>query len=155
MADGRFLQDDPRLPRCDDPQDRLGRQPLKDGVIPLVDCPAELGLPLALVDLGVPELLPGGGHQLLLVLLGDPRPEGRDRPVARVLADVVEGYVSAEAAARDYGVVVRCTAAPGSLVVLPEDWAVDEAATAALRAERGDAPTTSAMVDSTPTPRDR
>ena len=29
-----------------------------------------------------------------------------DREVERVAADVVEGYVSAEAAARDYGVVV-------------------------------------------------
>jgi len=77
--------------------------------------------------------LPGGGG----------REHPFDRPVARVLADVVEGYVSAEAAARDYGVVVRCTAPPGSLVVLPEDWAVDEAATAALRAERGGAPSRS------------
>jgi N-methylhydantoinase B len=46
-----------------------------------------------------------------------------ERPAERVAFDVVEGYVSAEAAASDYGVVVD--AATGK---------IDEAATAKLRA---------------------
>ncbi|HEY7067632.1 MAG TPA: hydantoinase B/oxoprolinase family protein [Chloroflexota bacterium] len=47
-----------------------------------------------------------------------------ERPAERVAADVREGYVSAESARRDYGVVLD-----------PRTFAVDEAATAALRAE--------------------
>ncbi|WP_198376647.1 hydantoinase B/oxoprolinase family protein [Neoroseomonas rubea] len=46
-----------------------------------------------------------------------------DRPAERVLEDVLGGFVSADAAARDYGVAIR-------------DGAVDAAATAALRAQR-------------------
>ncbi|MBP0465362.1 hydantoinase B/oxoprolinase family protein [Roseomonas sp. PWR1] len=46
-----------------------------------------------------------------------------DRPPARVLEDVLGGFVSTDAAARDYGVAIR-------------DGAVDAAATAALRAHR-------------------
>jgi N-methylhydantoinase B len=53
---------------------------------------------------------------------GDPL----DRPPARVLEDVLDEYVSAEAARRDYGVVLR-----GSLEAL--DLEVDEAGTSALR----------------------
>jgi N-methylhydantoinase B len=66
-------------------------------------------------------MTPGGGGY------GDPLL----RPVAAVLDDVLDGYVSPEAALRDYGVVVL-------------DGAVDEAATAATRAgmaaSRGPAP---------------
>lgn len=51
-----------------------------------------------------------------------------DREASRVAADVAGGYVSAEAAERDYGVVIR-------------DGAVDEAETQARRADR--APVTS------------
>jgi N-methylhydantoinase B len=54
----------------------------------------------------------GGGY-------GDPL----ERDVARVLSDVIDGYVSVAGAATHYGVVIR-------------DGAVDEAATAALRAQR-------------------
>ena len=46
-----------------------------------------------------------------------------DRPAADVLADVQGGFVSAEAAARDYGVAIR-------------DGAIDTARTATLRASR-------------------
>lgn len=56
---------------------------------------------------------PGGGGR------GDPL----EREVDRVAQDVRRGYLSAEAATRDYGVVLR-------------DGAVDEAATAALRGAR-------------------
>ncbi len=45
-----------------------------------------------------------------------------DRPAAEVLADVLDGFVSEAAALRDYGVVI-------------DEDAVDEAATAARRAE--------------------
>jgi N-methylhydantoinase B len=51
---------------------------------------------------------------------GDPL----DRDPEQVRADVIEGYVSLEGARRDYG------------VVLGKDHAIDEAATARLRAER-------------------
>jgi N-methylhydantoinase B/oxoprolinase/acetone carboxylase alpha subunit len=57
----------------------------------------------------------GGGH-------GDPL----TRDAERVLADVREGFVSAEAAARDYGVVVRHEGAA---------WTIDQVATDQRRAE--------------------
>ncbi|MCB9151223.1 MAG: hydantoinase B/oxoprolinase family protein [Caldilineaceae bacterium] len=66
---------------------------------------------------------PGGG--------GYGAPGQRD-PQA-VLADVVNGYVSIEGAARDYGVVIRFTGELDSLVRLPEHYAVDAAATQELR----------------------
>ncbi|MDR7481997.1 MAG: hydantoinase B/oxoprolinase family protein [Armatimonadota bacterium] len=69
---------------------------------------------------------PGGGGY------GDPF----EREPERVLHDVVYGYVTPEAAARDYGVVVRFTGQPDELVRLPEQWEIDAAATAALRARR-------------------
>jgi len=59
---------------------------------------------------------PGGGG------LGNPRL----RDPAKVLADIKEGYVSAEAASRDYGVVVTRNG---------RDWHIDETATAKLRSE--------------------
>ena len=65
--------------------------------------------------------LPGGGGY------GDPFARAR-----AVLDDVVYGYVSIEAAARDYGVVVRYPGAPDQLVRLPEHYAVDEEETARL-----------------------
>lgn len=46
-----------------------------------------------------------------------------DRPAAKVLSDVLDGFVSVEAAARHYGVIIR-------------EGVLDEAATAAARAER-------------------
>jgi N-methylhydantoinase B len=56
------------------------------------------------------------------------------RPVEAVLADVVSGYVSIEAAACDYGVVVRYVGKVDQLVRLPEHYVVDEEETARLRA---------------------
>ncbi|HYC82489.1 MAG TPA: hydantoinase B/oxoprolinase family protein, partial [Solirubrobacterales bacterium] len=50
----------------------------------------------------------GGGY-------GDPR----ERDPARVLADVLEGYVSREAAERDYGVALEGDASAGTLAVNP------------------------------------
>jgi N-methylhydantoinase B len=58
--------------------------------------------------------LPGGAGY------GDPL----ERPPARVAADVADGIIAREAAARDYG------------VVLTSDAAADEAATAKMRAQR-------------------
>ncbi|MEZ4711220.1 MAG: hydantoinase B/oxoprolinase family protein [Caldilineaceae bacterium] len=69
---------------------------------------------------------PGGG--------GYGAPFQRD-PLA-VLADVVNGYVSIEGAARDYGVAVRFMGEPDSLVRLPGHYAVDEAATRELRSSK-------------------
>jgi N-methylhydantoinase B len=68
--------------------------------------------------------LPGGGGY------GSPF----ERPVTAVLADVVEGYVSVTAAREIYGVEVRYLGEADTLVRLPEDYAVDEAQTARLRA---------------------
>ena len=66
---------------------------------------------------------PGGGGY------GDPF--GRDPE--RVREDVIAGYVSPEAAASDYGVVVRFTGGADEKVRLPEQWVLDEVATQELR----------------------
>jgi N-methylhydantoinase B len=70
--------------------------------------------------------LPGGG--------GYGNPFERD-PQA-VLTDVIAGYVSAEAAERDYGVRVRYLGTPGQLVRLPKHYAIDVAVTEELRKTR-------------------
>jgi N-methylhydantoinase B len=67
--------------------------------------------------------LPGGGGY------GDPLE--RDRKL--VLEDVANGYVSIEAAARDYGVIVCYLGKADQLVRLPEHYLIDEAATSHLR----------------------
>jgi N-methylhydantoinase B len=77
-------------------------------------------------DTIVDTALPGGGGY------GDPLL----RDPEAVLADVVDGYVSLEAAARDYGVVIRSTKRPDEIVSLPRHFAIDLEATAALRADR-------------------
>jgi N-methylhydantoinase B len=55
------------------------------------------------------------------------------RPAALVLHDVINGYVSLEAAEREYGVVIRYTGSQDQLVRPPELYILDEEATAALR----------------------
>jgi N-methylhydantoinase B len=70
--------------------------------------------------------LPGGGGY------GDPF----EREPEAVLEDVLNGYVSIEAAKRDYGVVVLSTKRPDEQVSLPRHFSVDHAATAELRAAR-------------------
>ncbi|HYJ16649.1 MAG TPA: hydantoinase B/oxoprolinase family protein [Candidatus Limnocylindria bacterium] len=81
----------------------------------------------ALKDLAKGEVihvnLPGGGGY------GDPF----QRAPEKVLWDVIEGYVTAEAAERQYGVAVVYRGAADALVKLPEEWQVDMARTAALR----------------------
>lgn len=67
--------------------------------------------------------LPGGAGY------GDPLA----RPAEQVLADVVAGYVSPEAAAREYGVAVTDRGAPGRLVRMPAEFAVDATETGRLR----------------------
>jgi N-methylhydantoinase B len=69
---------------------------------------------------------PGGGGY------GDPR----TRDPQRLLDDVVNGYVSIEAAAREYGVVVRYLGGAGRLVRLPEHYAIDWDATRSIRSKR-------------------
>ena len=66
---------------------------------------------------------PGGGGY------GDPFQ--RDPELVR--QDVIAGYVSPAAAVKDYGVAVRFTGGQSELIRLPEQWVIDEAATAALR----------------------
>ncbi|MCA9878664.1 MAG: hydantoinase B/oxoprolinase family protein, partial [Thermomicrobiales bacterium] len=71
------------------------------------------------------------------VLLAPPGGAGYGDPFQRdpaaVLLDVVNGYVSLEAAQRDYGVAVRYLGTADQIVRTPADYAVDEAETARLR----------------------
>jgi N-methylhydantoinase B len=82
-------------------------------------------IPLA-PDAGVQLNLPGGGGY------GSPF----KRPVELVLRDVVNGYVSLEAAEREYSVVIRYQGSQDQLVRTPNLYTVDEAATTALRAAK-------------------
>jgi N-methylhydantoinase B len=68
--------------------------------------------------------LPGGGGY------GDPF----QRDPRAVLDEVVNGYVSVASAERDYGVVVRSRGRPGAVLVLPEEFTIDDEATRAARA---------------------
>ncbi len=72
------------------------------------------------------------------VVLSPPGGAGYGSPFARdphrVLDDVRAGYVSIEAAARDYGVAVVYHGTPDQLVRMPNLYTLDLAATAALRA---------------------
>jgi N-methylhydantoinase B len=83
---------------------------------------AKARVPLA-PDARVQLNLPGGGGY------GDPF----QRPVERVLNDVVNGYISLEAAERHYGVVIRYVGSQEQLVRPPESYVLDEAATKLLR----------------------
>jgi N-methylhydantoinase B len=84
----------------------------------------------SLVDLGAGDTvhvnLPGGGGY------GDPF----QRDSQRVLWDVIEGYITPEEAAKNYGVAVRYTGKPEELVKLPNCWMIDERKTAELRRNR-------------------
>jgi len=83
--------------------------------------------PKALIDLKPDDVvhinLPGGGGY------GDPF----ERDPERVLWDVVEGYITPEAAEKDYGVAVRYAGTSSDMVKLAKDWRVDDSKTAALR----------------------
>jgi N-methylhydantoinase B len=83
--------------------------------------------PKALLDLNVGDTvhvnLPGGGGY------GEPF----QRQLEKVLWDVIEGYVSPEAAENNYGVAVRYTGKPEDLVRLPDTWVIDHKKTAELR----------------------
>jgi N-methylhydantoinase B len=73
--------------------------------------------------------LPGGGGY------GDPF----RRPPELVLKDVINGYVSLEAADREYGVIIRYIGDQDQLVRPPELYVIDEAATKLRRAiKQGD-----------------
>jgi N-methylhydantoinase B len=58
------------------------------------------------------------------------------RDPAAVLDDVVNGYVSIEAARSDYGVAIRCHKRPEELVTLPEHFELDEEETSRLHQSR-------------------
>jgi N-methylhydantoinase B len=72
--------------------------------------------------------LPGGGGY------GAPF----EREPEWMLDDVINGYVSIEAAERDYGVVVRYLGEANHLVRLPEQYVIDWPATEGLRRSRQD-----------------
>jgi len=55
------------------------------------------------------------------------------RPAEQVLADVINAYVSIDAAEREYGVLVRYLGTEDQLVRLPEHYAIDWETTARLR----------------------
>jgi N-methylhydantoinase B len=67
--------------------------------------------------------LPGGGGY------GDPLA----RDPRAVLEDVVNGYVSLDAAEREYGVVIRCSRRADELIALPSQYEIDTEATRARR----------------------
>ena len=67
--------------------------------------------------------LPGGGGY------GNPL----QRSLKLVLNDVVNGYISLEAAEKEYGVIVRYLGEPDQIVRLPNLYIIDEEATASLR----------------------
>jgi N-methylhydantoinase B len=75
------------------------------------------------------------------VFLNPPGGGGYGEPLARdpqrVLEDIVNGYVSIEAAEREYGVVVRYLGTPDQLVRLPEHYRIDDEATARCRTRSG------------------
>ncbi|MEV7550293.1 hydantoinase B/oxoprolinase family protein [Amycolatopsis sp. NPDC089917] len=85
----------------------VGRFGLSEGA----DLPSKSRVNLRPDDV-VDVVLPGGGGY------GDPF----DREPEAVLADVVDGYVSVEAARELYGVEVTYHGEPGALVRLPEDY---------------------------------
>jgi N-methylhydantoinase B len=58
-----------------------------------------------------------------------------ERDPAAVLKDVLNGYVTLEAAARDYGVAILSTQRPDEQVSLPAHFSIDEPATQKLRAQ--------------------
>jgi N-methylhydantoinase B len=71
--------------------------------------------------------LPGGGGY------GNPF----QRPVEMVFNDVVNGYVSLEAAEREYGVVIRYLGSQNQLVRPPELYEIDDEATEKRRLPGG------------------
>jgi N-methylhydantoinase B len=81
----------------------------------------------ALVDLKPGDVvhinLPGGGGY------GHPF----ERTAEKVLWDVIEGYITAENAEREYGVAIRYNGNPDELVKLPDGWEIDRNKTAELR----------------------
>jgi N-methylhydantoinase B len=77
-------------------------------------------------DMRVQLNLPGGGGY------GNPF----DRDTHLVLEDVVNGYITIDAAESEYGVVVRFLGADDQLVRLPEHYAIDEEATRERRGAR-------------------
>ncbi len=74
-------------------------------------------------DASVQLNLPGGGGY------GNPH----HRSVAKVLDDVIKGYVSVDAARKHYGVAICYTGQPSQLVRLPEHYVIEEDATKKLR----------------------
>ena len=74
-------------------------------------------------DVAANVTLPGGGGYF----------SPFERDPERVLEDVAFGYVSLEAAERDYGVKINCAAKAGERVLLPEQYTLDLAETARLR----------------------
>ena len=77
-------------------------------------------------DVHVRLSLPGGGGY------GDPR----RRDAERVLVDVVDGYVSIEAARDEYGVAIEHIGAPDRLVRTPASFRIDWSETQRIRGEK-------------------
>jgi N-methylhydantoinase B len=81
----------------------------------------------AMVDLKAEDIvhvnLPGGGGY----------GSALERTPAKVLWDVIEGYLTPEEAEKSYGIVVRYTGESNALVKLPRDWEIDEEQTKIAR----------------------
>jgi N-methylhydantoinase B len=103
-----------------------GGAPGARGQFSVDDVPQPAKLLLTVPPSGTVQLdLPGGGGY------GDPF----ERAPAQVLRDVVDGYVSLEAAREQYGVAILFSGSVNQLVRLPEHFRVDDAATRALRSQ--------------------
>jgi N-methylhydantoinase B len=94
------------------------------------ECPQPKTIALVPPEARVRLDLPGGGGY------GDPL----ERDPELVFADVVDGYVSVEAAERDYGVVVEYLGRPDRLVRTPDLYRIDREATERIRAGTHRAP---------------
>ena len=70
--------------------------------------------------------LPGGGGYFSPL----------ERHPEKVLEDVIEGYVSLEAAEREYGVKILCSKRPDERISVPEHYRIDWEPTPELREAR-------------------
>jgi N-methylhydantoinase B len=86
------------------------------------------------LDFKQTQQVPSGQRVMLALAGGGGFGDPRTRDPEAVRRDVLNGFVSVEAARQDYGVVIRRLAPGDEVVVLPDDLVVDQAATSALRA---------------------
>ena len=85
-------------------------------------------------DFKVTQHIPAGRHTILELAGGGGFGDPFTRDPQAVVLDVLNGVVTVEAARDHYGVVIRRVAPAEELVLMPEDFELDQAETARLRA---------------------